>query len=193
MASAVTTMAHLQTNILYECSIKKLTLHLETREIDMTAILSNGRANYILFENLTGMLTGLLQNSQGGKADLKSEDGMQYEVKSYPDIDEYPSEKFDLFHTAASSTFGPNNKGPFVKKCLADGDYSTALEICKNAGYNHTDFFVYTNTAKFKPSSPFRFTIVPKAQVLELLDQSDPRLISRQRIMSLCTETIRLC
>lgn len=183
----------IKTNVLYECPIKGLTLHLEDREIDMTFILENGRANYILFENLTGMLTGLDQNSQGGKADLCDSNGKQYEVKSFPDIDTYPSEKFDLFHTAASSTFGPNNKGPIVKKLLGAGDYEGALLVCKEAGYNHTDFFVYTNTSKFKPTSPFRFTIVSKGDVLNLLEPHDPRLVSRRRILSLCNEVVTLC
>jgi len=186
-------MGNLKAHVLYECEIKALTLKLEKREVDMTFILENGRANYILFENLTGMLTGLSQNSQGGKADLKSADGAQYEVKSYPDVEVYPELKYDLFHTAASSTFGPNNKGPIIKKMLAEGDYQSALDICKQAGFDHTDFFVYTNTAKFKPSTPFRFTIVPKHKVLELLDLRDPRLISRRSILGLCTDVVRLC
>jgi hypothetical protein len=182
-----------QTNVLYECSIKGLILHLEEREIDMTFILENGRANYILFENLAGMLTGLSQNSQGGKADLKDDSGLQYEVKSYPDLETYPGEKFDLFHTAASSTFGPNNKGPVVKKLLDAGDYAGALAVCKAAGYDHTDYFVYTNTAKFKPSSPFRFVVVCKTDVLEMLESHDPRLISRRRILGQCSKVIKLC
>lgn len=182
-----------RTGVLYECSIRGLTLHLEKREIDMTFILENGRANYILFENLVGMLTGLSQNSQGGKADLRDSSGLQYEVKSYPDHETYPAEKFDLFHTAASSTFGPNNKGPLVKRLLDQGDHESALEVCKEAGYNHTDFFVYTNTSKFKPSSPFRYTVVSKNKVLSLLEGHDPRLISRKRILGLCTEVVKLC
>jgi hypothetical protein len=182
-----------RTRVLYECSIKGLTLHLEKREIDMTFILGNGRANYILFENLTGMLTGLSQNSQGGKADLKDASGLQYEVKSYPDIETYPETKFDLFHTAASSTFGPNNKGPVVKRLLEAGDYSGALAVCKEAGYDHTDYFVYTNTAKFKPSSPFRFVIISKEDVLGMLENRDPRLVSRRRILGQCSEVVKLC
>lgn len=182
-----------KTKVLYECSIKGLTLHLEEREIDMTFILENGRANYILFENLTGMLAGLSQNSQGGKADLKDASGLQYEVKSYPDLETYPAEKFDLFHTAASSTFGPNNKGPVVKKLLEAGDYGGALAVCKAAGYNHTDYFVYTNTAKFKPSAPFRFVVISKIDVLGMLEWHDPRLISRRRILAECSEVVKLC
>lgn len=182
-----------ETGVLYECTIKALTLQLQERQLDMTSILENGRANYILFETLTGELTGLHQNSQGGSADLRDSSGRFYEVKSYRDHVAYPQDRFDLFHTAASSTFGPNNKGPVIKKLLEIGDYASALKICKEAGYNHSDFFIYTNTSKFSPVVPFRYLVVRKEDVLKLLADHDPRQISRRGILATCNRTVKLC
>lgn len=188
---------------LYTAKFKGLYLELENgSKIDMNFALKNGRSSYVIFEHLVSRLTGLLQHSQGGDSDLASTEGLKYEVKSYPDVDTYPDAKADLFHTGASSTFGANNVGraiinPALKLAKSDPtqaaeQYAIALEACKTAGYDKNDFYVYTNTAQYEVGTPFRFMIFPTKTVLANLDAVDPRLISRDRLLSLITSEVSL-
>jgi hypothetical protein len=110
------------------------------------------------------------------------------EVKAYPDVVLHPNTKQDWFHTAASSTFGPNNHGPRVSALLKAGDYNGALQLCRETGYDKNDLYLFTNTSKYKPSVPLRFIAVPKATVLDLLSKTDPRLISRRDVLALATK-----
>ena len=111
-----------------------------------------------------------------------------YEVKAFPDRVRYPKAK-DGFHTAASSTFGPNNHGPEIKALLAADQYDEALAACRASGYDKNNFYIYTNTSRFDVATPFRFLILPTARVLQLLSTEDPRLISRDAILPECTTT----
>lgn len=175
-----TSTSPLEPYVLYELGISALTLNLSNGgSIDMSSTLSNGRSNYILFEQLVRNIIGL-ERTAG--SDHVAADGSRYEQKAYtdPEIDLND----DLFQTSASSTFRANNNGPLVKASLDAGDYQGALAICSTTGYDHNDFYIYTNTRSFNPSVPFRFLIVPKADVVALLDPNDPRLISRDRILA---------
>lgn len=175
--------------VLYEVDVHKLVLEYgEGKAYDATHLLTNGRANYILFEAFIGSFVGLSGNSQGGDSDLVDDDDRGHEVKSFRDIDTYPDSKFDWFHTAASSTFGPNNNGPVVKNFLKSGDYASALKICRETGFDKNDFYVYANTAQFQVDNPLRFIIVPTQDVMKLLSTEDPRLISRRQILDLAKE-----
>jgi hypothetical protein len=174
--------------VLYEGAIQGLTLNAFGASIPVSDILTNGRANYVLFQKLVGLCAGLDAHSEGGDSDL-SGDGAMYEVKAYPDHELHPGSRFDLFHTAASSTFEANNRGPVIKQLLADQKYAEALKICVDTGYGKNDFYVYTNTSKFNTSTPFRFVILPTETVLTLLSTTDPRLLSRTAVLAACTRT----
>lgn len=172
--------------ILYELPLSALLLQTaEGDALDFTGALSNGRANYILFQALVGRCTGLAVGTEGAGSDLAE----GHEVKAYPDPALFPDPRHDLFHTAASATFGPNNRGKEVNALVARGDYAAALEICRVTGYDKNAAYIYTNTARYSPQVPFRYLIVPTADVLSLLDPRDPRLISRASLLERVTRT----
>ena len=102
----------------------------------------------------------------------------------------YP--EHDDFQTSASSTFGANNKGPLIKRLLDNGDYQSALKICIETGYEKNQAYVYTNTRKYIAEVPFRYIIVPKLDVLDMLSKEDPRLISRDGILKKVKKTVQI-
>ena len=175
-------------HVLYEVGLKRLVLELEVgTSVDVSHALSNGRANYIMFEKLVGDLIGLSAGTQGRGSDLTGPTGEGYEVKAFYDQELHPGK--DLFQTSASRTFGANNLGKPIKKLLHDGDYSAVLRICRETGYDNNDFYIYTNTRKYDPKVPLRFIVLPTSDVLGLLSREDPRLISREQVLGLATET----
>jgi hypothetical protein len=178
-------MANNEPHILYEVKLKGLVLEIDHgAKFDATHLLANGRANYILFENFIAQCAGLSPNSQGGASDLCDDLGRGYEVKSYRDPESFPGTRNDMFHTAASSTFGPNNHGPTIKRLLQSGNYAEALEICRESGFDKNDFYIYVNSAQYDVSIPLRYMILPTSEVLSLLSSDDPRLISRAEILA---------
>jgi hypothetical protein len=104
----------------------------------------------------------------------------------------YPEDKHDLFQTSASSTFGANNNGPRIKRLLETNDYESALKICRVTGYDHNDFYIYTNTKGFKPTVPLKFFVVPTIDVISNLNPSDPRQISRKLLLAKIKKTVQL-
>ena len=113
-------------------------------------------------------------------------------MKSYRDPELWPTRASDQFHTSASSTFGPNNHGPRIKRLLDAGDYAQALEICRLSGFDKNDFYIYTNTSGYAASIPFRYFVIPTETVLATLSRTDPRRISRTALLAMCTSTVRL-
>ena len=179
--------------VLYEIELKSLKWEFgDGSELDVSHLLSNGRANYILVENLISTFSGVAANSQGGKSDLRDVAGYNYEVKSYQDVVANPSPDADMFHTSSSSTFGANNHGPVVKKMLNAGQYREALQLCMEKGYDKNDFYVYVNSAQYRLDIALSYVIVPKSDVLRLLSKSDPRLISRRDVLGLVTKKVVL-
>lgn len=177
--------------MLYEVKLKGLVLEIDRgRKFDATHLLANGRANYILFENFVAQCAGLSPNSQGGASDLCDSRGRGYEVKSYKDPESFPGVRNEKFHTAASSTFGPNNHGPTINRLLHSGNYSKALEICRESGFDKNDFYIYVNSAQYNISIPLRYMILPTSKVLALLSKDDPRLISRSDILALSRKKV---
>jgi hypothetical protein len=175
---------------MYEVNIDRLALVLaDGSERALPDALSNGRVNYLLFESLVRDFVGLKKNSTG--SDHEDSSGRTYEQKSYEDPELHPRSK-DLFHCSSSSTFGPNNDGPKVKHFLADNDYSAALEVCKVKGYNKNDFYIFTNSGRFRPAIPFRYFIIPKEALLENLDLEDPRLISKTKLFDMIQSKVVL-
>ena len=173
--------------VLYELPISSLVLTTKSgATIEMNEGLSNGRANYVLFQSLVARCTGLLEGSEGAASDLSE----GHEVKAYYDHELYP--EHDAFQTSASSTFGANNKGPLIKRLLDTGDYQSALKICIETGYEKNQAYVYTNTRKYIVEVPFRYIIVPKNDVLDMLSKEDPRLISRDGILKKVKTTIQI-
>ena len=182
-----------QPYVLYEVRLQSLILTTEKgTQFNASKLLANGRANYILFENFIAHLIGLRSNSQGAASDLCDSLGRGYEVKSFRDIDAHPSSKHDEFHTAASSTFGPNNHGPKVKKFLEDGEYERAFKLCCETGFDKNDFYIYVNSAQFNILRPLKFIVIPTTDVMARVSRDDPRKISRREILDLARETVAL-
>lgn len=162
---------------MYEMELDKLTLNTKSgREFVFPEALSNGRANYVIFESLIRSITGLTKTSG---SDHQDSQGKKYEQKSYEDPELYPESK-DLFRCSSSSTFGANNHGPKVKAYVDAGEYEKALELCKETGYNKNDFYIFTNTGGYFPKIPFRFFLIEKSDLLNNLDSKDPRLVSKR-------------
>lgn len=179
-----------ETHTLYEIGVKRLVLRLSTgTDLVIDKALANGRANYVIFEELIRHFAGLLETTG---SDHKDSHGKTYEQKSYPDPELHPNSD-DLFRISSSSTFAANNHGPKVKAFLECGDYESALELCKTTGYNKNDFYVFTNTGGFKAGSTLRYIILPKNEVLEHLDSKDPRMISRSTVLGLAKSKVVIC
>lgn len=169
-------------NVMYEVNIKSLDLVFEDRTSFYPESLHNGRASYVVFEELCRELTGLQKGSGNDHID---EAGRSYEQKSYEDKELFPRKK-GVLSLGASSTFGANNNGKAVKKLIDAGDYKGALEFCKKVknGYDGIDFFVFTNTGGFNVKIPFRFFVLEKETVMSHLDSKDPRKASRDSLLS---------
>lgn len=178
--------------VLYELPLDRLELTLSGGvKLDVTYLLSSGRANYLLFQDLVGRCTGWASGSEGGDSDLSIPGGKGAEVKAYYDPTSYPdtTAKYAAIHTAASSTFGPNNNGPKVKALLKAGDYAAALDLCTTTGYTKNAYYVYTNTRGYRAGEPLKYLVVPTTTVLANLSKNDPRTIDRTALMSLIRRT----
>lgn len=176
--------------VLYELKIASLTLQLESgQQYEFPETLSNGRANYILFEELVRSITGLVKTTG---SDHVSKSNKRYEQKAFYDVNLFPDTKYDLFQTSASSTFGANNNGPKIKKLIDNSDYESALKICNETGYLKNDFYIYTNTRSYRASIPFRYLVVPTQNVLEFIDPVDPRMISRHKFLNQVHSVIQI-
>ena len=181
---------NLEPYVLYEVGLESLQLKLSSGAVyEFPDTLANGRANYILFEELLRKLTGL---SKAKHSDHEDSNGQTFEQKAYKAPAIYPDPDDDFFQTSASTTFGANNNGPKIKKLLEGGDYDSALAICKETGYNKNDFYIYTNTKQFNVSFPLRYFVMPKADVLVNLATHDPRLVNRKTLLAKITETVVL-
>jgi hypothetical protein len=179
--------------VLYELPAAALQLTLTGGvSLDVTGLLGSGRANYLLFQHLVATCTGWTGNSEGGDSDLALPDGRTAEVKAFHDQHTYPADTraHTRIHTAASSTFGPNNNGPVVKRLLEAGQYTEALKVCTATGYAKNDFYVYTNTRGYTPGTPLRYLVVPTATVLANLSTDDPRIIDRAALLRLTRRTV---
>ena len=176
--------------VLYEVSVRSLELHVGSESLDITSLLENGRASYVIFQHVVAHLLGLHPGGEGAGPDLIDITGQGYEQKAYADVELHPNEP-DEFHTAASSTFRANNQGPRIKELLSDGNYAGALALCK-ATYDKSDYYIYTNTSHYRSAVPLRFVILPTADVLTLLSKTDPRLIDRRKILARVTDTVSL-
>jgi hypothetical protein len=189
------TVAFAQTHTLYRLQLEGLQLMLPGGiGLDVSALLSNGRANYTIFQALAGRCAGLSQHSEGGDSDLASRDGVRYEVKAFADAGLHPREraKHATVHTAASSTFGPNNHGPRIKKLLDAGKWDEAFEICWETGYAKNEFYLYTNTRDYSVAAPFSYVIIPRDEVVANLSKTDPRVISRATLLGLVQDEVTI-
>jgi len=69
-----------ETHTLYEIAVKRLVLQLANgADLVMDKALANGRANYVIFEELIRHFTGLLETTG---SDHKDSDAKTYEQKS---------------------------------------------------------------------------------------------------------------
>ena len=180
----------LQLKTIYEVRVTDLVLaiappisesNLEKTFWDFSETLENGRANYILFESLVRRIAGLHKTTGSDHVDVN---GKIYEQKSYKDPELHPGDK-DHFQVSSSNTFGANNLGPTVKKLVDSGKYDEAFEIVNEHGYAKNDFYIVTNTGGFKPSIPLRFMVLKTEDLLKCLDEVDPRLAIKSKVLSL--------
>lgn len=175
---------------LYEVKLESLQLTLSSGpKLEFPEMFANGRASYVMFEQLIRYLTGI-EKAKG--SDHQISKNVRCEQKAFSDIELYPETTSDYFHTSASSTFPPNNFGPTIKTMLANNDYKGALRICRETGYDHNDFYIYTNTKGFRNEVPFRYVVVPTSFVLSNLNPADPREISRKAFLNKITKVIAL-
>ena len=173
---------------LYSLEITGLSLELNAGgSIPMLEALKNGRANYIIFEELVRKLTGLVKTSG---SDHEDSQGSKYEQKSYVDYAIDSSKEF--FQTSSSSTFPANRYGKEIKELLEGGNYEKAKKLCECTGYSKNNFYIYTNTGQYDPSVPFKYIIVPRELVLKHLSKSDPRLISRSEVLALAKIEVKI-
>lgn len=173
--------------IMYEVEIEKLSLTLKDgREFIFPEALSNGRANYVLFESLVRNLSILYKTAQSDHVDERMR---KYEQKAYFDPVADPEGKEDLFRCSSSNTFGANRYGKEIKAMLDAGNYDDAYKLVCKHGYTKNDFYLFTNTAGYVVDYPFRFFILPTREVLRHLDQDDPRMISRTSLLNLLVDT----
>lgn len=171
----------LETQVLYEVGIEKQVLVLrDGSEKNYPETLSNGRANYIVFEWLVRDLAGLTKTTG---SDSKDSMGRTYEQKAYKDPEIHPNDG-DLFRVSSSSTFGANNHGPTVNRLVRESKYDEAFSIVNETGYSKNDFYILTNTGGYSPSIPLRFVILEKDVLVANLDDVDPRLISKDVILN---------
>lgn len=164
-------------------------------EVDVSHLLTSGRTNYALFQHLTALATGLVDGSEGAASDLLDpQSGAGYEVKAFYDKGHYPTttRKHEVIHTAASSTFGPNNRGPVIKQLLQQDRYEDALQLCIETGYGLNDFYIYTNTRGFQPGQRFTYLILPTETVIANLSPKDPRVIERTTLLALAQNAVEL-
>lgn len=167
---------------MYEVGVNRLALILsDGTEKTFPEALKNGRANYVIFESLVRDLAGL-QDTTG--SDHQDAEGKKYEQKSYVDP-KLANGSSDLFHCCASSTFGPNNDGPRVKHFLDEGDYESALALCKLKGYSKNDYYIFTNSGHYSTEVPFRYFIIPTQELIENLSSEDPREVSLSKLLAM--------
>jgi hypothetical protein len=177
--------------VLYEVQISEVVVRFDGGvEIELSEVVSNGRASYLLFKDVLIAITNLTAGSEGAGSDFRlrvatSDSGV--EAKSYPDPDLYPRDC--NVHVAPSSTFGPNNNGPIIKSLLKNGKYDEALQLCRRIGYDKSDYYLLTNTQGFDTSIPFRFVLIPTEDLLMALSSSDPRIARRDTLLDLIQAT----
>jgi hypothetical protein len=175
--------------VLYSISVKNLGLTLGNDSVELFPnALANGRANYLIFEELVRRYANL-KPAKG--SDHQDDKGRKYEQKSYQDQSLYPRSA-DLFRCSASSTFAANNNGPKIKAFLSDGDYESALALCKSTGYDKNSFYIFTNSGGFKPDSDFKYFILPTSTLLSHIDSKDPRMVSRAGLLSLIESEVKI-
>ena len=158
---------------LKEASLDQSSIHARC----LKKMFGNGRASYVYYEEI---LREIFQMGQGIGSDHRTSRGV-IEQKSYEDP---ANRKKDYeFYTGASCTFPANNYGKTVGQALRDGNYSQALQIVKETGFNKNDFYVYTNTGKMVLGRSLSAIFLKTSDVLSLISHTDPRKISRQSVL----------
>lgn len=172
--------------VLYEVEIKFVLRALDVKGavISLDAILKNGRGSYLIFQAVASHYAGLVAGTEGKGSDLVEEDtGEGYEVKSYPDPDNYPRK--DEIHCGPSSVFANNSSASTYKKLLKEGDYKGALRLCHEKGYGKNDYYLFTNTAGYAPEQKyFRYLIIHRDDLVKIVEPKDPAKLSRVKLLA---------
>ena len=150
-------------------------------EVDKT--LSNGRTNYLIFEELIRKLTGLQPNSSDDFIDHVDSKGVKYEQKSFRDETIYKSDH--LIHCAKSSFFANNSgQNPYSEE-LRLGGYRRAKNFLIRECYSKADFYIFTNTSRFSDNRLFKYFVVSSEDLINNLDGKDPTKVSRNNLLNL--------
>jgi hypothetical protein len=172
--------------VLYEVEIKFVLRALDAKggAISLDAILKNGRGSYLIFQAVASHYAGLVAGTEGKGSDLVEEDsGDGYEVKSYPDPDDYPRK--DEIHCGPSSVFANNSSAAAYKKFLKEGDYKGALRLCHEKGYGKNDYYLFTNTAGYAAGQKhFRYLIIHRDDLVKIVEPMDPAKLSRAKLLA---------
>ena len=184
-------MNNREPHVLYEVPIRGLALELATgQRLDVSATLTNGRANYVLFQHVVARCTGLSENSEGAAADLVDDAGRGYEVKSYKDPEAYPF-KDERFHTAASSTFPANNRGPRGASSAAGRRLRCRAQHLPPDGLRQERLLrLRQHRGVSRQACRSATASCRRARSWASWTPDDPRLVRRRAVLDTCTRTM---
>jgi hypothetical protein len=174
-----------KTGVLYETEIKFVLEAIDAakNKIKLDSILKNGRGSYLIFQDVAAYYAGLTGGTEGSGSDLvEEESGNGYEVKSYHDHVVFPESRYDEVHCGPSSVFANNSSASKYKKLIQEEDYKSALELCFEKGYGKNDFYVFTNTSKFK-NGFFRYLVIHRDDLIKIVEKEDPAKVSRKKLL----------
>lgn len=171
--------------VLYEVEIEFVLEAIDAakNKIKLNSILENGRGSYLIFQDIAAHYAGLTGGTEGSGSDLVEEDsGDGYEVKSYHDHLLYTKPKHDEVHCGPSSVFANNSSAAEYKAFIKEKNYEGALNLCFEKGYNKNDYYVFTNTSKFK-SGTFRYLVIHRDNLVKIVNREDPAKVSRKKLL----------
>lgn len=183
-----------KTGILYETEIKFVLEAVDASKniIKLDSILKNGRGSYLIFQDITSYYAGLEGGTEGSGSDLiEEESGDGYEVKSYHDHIFYEHERYDEVHCGPSSVFANNSSASKYQKLIKEGNYKEALNLCYEKGYGKNDYYVFTNTSKFK-SGFFRYLVIHRDDLIKIVKKDDPAKVSRKKLLATTSKTFSI-
>jgi len=179
--------------VLYEVSLNFVMYSQDKkgRKIDLVRALRNGRGSYIFFQMIAADYAGLTGGTEGKGSDLVMEDTDEgYEVKAYADPQDYPRSEHEV-HCGPSGLFAKNSGANEYKKMLKEKNYAAAMRLAHDKGYSKNDFYLFTNTAKYK-SNFFRYLIIRRDDLVKIVLPEDPVKVPREALLATASRKITI-
>jgi hypothetical protein len=184
---------HNTPGVLYEVSLN-IEMYSEDKRgriISLRRALQNGRGSYIFFQIIAAAYAGLSNGTEGNGSDLVMEDTEEgYEVKAYADPQDYPRSEH-IVHCGPSSLFANNSGAREYKKLLNERNFAAAMLLAHDKGYSKNDFYLFTNTAKYK-SDFFRYLIIKRDDLMKIVIQEDPVKVTRKALLATATKKVTI-